>query len=172
MVNRGSLAENFMQSQVAAYSLLVLAGLASPPEGSSWEQFEPQEDGMSYLWCTSGRLDSGRRCLKKASLAHFSPLLVHLPRVQTPVILDLIYSWSQVQSVNEAVHETGASESTVIATFKCLREAASDWVMQRSEHSRLGGPGVIVAVDETFITRKKRNKAGFGGVKCSMQKLL
>ena len=95
-----------------------------------------------------------------------------LPRVKLPVLLELIYCWSQIESVNQAVHETGASESTVSATYAFLRETASDWMLRRSEHAKIGGPNVIVAVDETFITRKKRNKGGFFGHVTNGNKLI
>ena len=59
------------------------------------------------------------------------------------MLLEIVYSWSQLQSVNQAVHESGASESSVIAAYAFLRECSSDWVLRRSEHVKIGGRGLM-----------------------------
>ena len=62
---------------------------------------------------------------------------------KVPMLLEIVYSWSQLQSVNQAVHESGASESSVIAAYAFLRECSSDWVLRRSEHVKIGGRGLM-----------------------------
>ena len=44
-----------------------------------------------------------------------------------------------------------------------FRQMMAIWVKDKQSGRLLGGPGRFVAIDETYITKKRRNAAGFVG---------
>ena len=69
---------------------------------------------------------------------------------------------------------TGASEATVVQWFQWFRESCSHWLVNHCE--KIGGPGVIVQIDESLIVKSKYGRGHeleqrwvFGGY-CPSQK--
>ena len=57
----------------------------------------------------------------------------------------------------------GMDRSTVGSFFEQCRETVSEFTANATQGEKIGGRGKIVCIDETFITRKKRNRGGFRG---------
>lgn len=70
-------------------------------------------------------------------------------------ILQIIYYWSQQYSRNQAVHETGCSLDTVTNYYQACRQACYQWSL--SEQPNIGGPGMMVEIDESQMTKRKNN---------------
>lgn len=53
------------------------------------------------------------------------------------------------------VERTGLTEPTVIQWFEFFREICSTWLIQNPR--QIGGPGIIVQIDETLMAKRKHN---------------
>jgi transposase-like protein len=65
--------------------------------------------------------------------------------------------------VNEASHETGVHRNTVGEVYHILRDTVTAYMQKITGNRQIGGPGKIVCIDETHISKKKRNRGGFVG---------
>ena len=64
-----------------------------------------------------------------------------------------MYLWSLETSVKNTVIMSSVSERVVIQWFQYLRDICSTWL---SKHPyKLGGPGLIVEIDESIISKSK-----------------
>jgi hypothetical protein len=77
--------------------------------------------------------------------------------------VELMYQWSQMHSVEEAAHETGINPNTVGDFYHVCRETTTEFLEKATRNEKIGGAGRIVCIDETHVTKKKRNRGGFQG---------
>lgn len=81
----------------------------------------------------------------------------------------LAYFWSYASSVTATASMLGLSEHTIIDWFNMLREICSTHLIHHRQ--QIGGPGHIVEVDESLVSKRKYNRGHavpqrwvFGGV--------
>ena len=74
-----------------------------------------------------------------------------------------MYHWLMQHSFEETSHESGIHRATVGDVYDQFRETVSEFTANATKGEKLGGPGRIVCIDETHITRKSRNRGGFQG---------
>ena len=86
-------------------------------------------------------------------------------------LADLLYYWCIELSMQEVTAQVQVDENTVISWFNFIREICSADLI--ANPVQLGGPGHIVAIDETMVARRKpgnaqgrpvRSQWVFGGV--------
>ena len=70
----------------------------------------------------------------------------------------LIYLWS-IQTSNQQAHaQTGVSKQSITNAYACLREICDRYLLKNP--IRLGGPGVIVQIDESCFSHKPKHHRG------------
>ena len=101
-----------------------------------------------------------RRCRKTLSIRHQS-FLAQLRLTLQKLVL-VIYCWSIGMSVSTAKIMIGISETTVVDCFNFLREeCATKLISLPQVDKQLGGPGVIVEVDESVLVKKKYHRGAW-----------
>ncbi|XP_074658658.1 uncharacterized protein LOC141911570 [Tubulanus polymorphus] len=85
-------------------------------------------------------------------------------------ILKVTYWWSRKISLTNVAHECGLSLPTIVDWFSFCREVCVDMVITKRS-SKIGGPGIIVEIDELKFGKRKYHKGKrvegqwvFGGV--------
>ena len=81
-------------------------------------------------------------------------------RLKLSTWIHLIYKWSTQQCQNEVAKEVGVSLPTVGAVFGFLRHACERHFLENP--IKLGGPGVIVQIDESAFSHKVKHHKGRG----------
>ena len=76
--------------------------------------------------------------------------------------LILLNCFAQMSTVEKCVFESELSRSTCSQVLDIFRKELLDF-LGRARVARVGGANKIICVDETFITKRKRNRAGFQG---------
>lgn len=108
------------------------------------------------------------KCKKTKSLFYNSIFT----RSQLPVnvVLHILYCWAHECSIDFTSHECDVSTNTVTNFFQAFRQACK-YVTDNEPHFQIGGPGRIVEIDETIISKRKSNAGRilpeiwvFGGV--------
>ena len=75
---------------------------------------------------------------------------------------DLLYCWSIGMSVSTAKIMMGISETTAMDYFNFLREeCATKLISLPQVDKQLGGPGVIVEVDESVLVKRKYHRGAW-----------
>ncbi len=70
--------------------------------------------------------------------------------------IELLYFWSLETPVTRVAAETGLSERTCIQWYAFFRDVCSNWLLRNQV--QIGGPGVVVQIDESVIARRKYNR--------------
>ena len=83
--------------------------------------------------------------------------------VQPRAFLRLLFWFAQRLTMDQVREYTGLPTKTCATSVHLLRQILTKIVMEESSGERMGGPGKVVQVDETYFTKPKRNRAGFGG---------
>ena len=86
-----------------------------------------------------------------------------LPALSPSQLTHIFWHWSQMHSIEEAAFDTDVHEDTIATVYDWLRDSVTTYMQQVNANTKIGGPGRIVCLDETHITKKKRNKGGFPG---------
>ena len=68
----------------------------------------------------------------------------------------LMHWWSRQYSVKDAAEEVGVSEPTAIQVYSWLRDVCSHRLCTVDAPIKLGGQGVIVAIDESLFSHKPK----------------
>ena len=131
---------------------------------------------MPYFWCTQAIGPPVRRkgkkgrvrtrphtCNEKMTWRESFPWSRKINHLRPDQIVDLMYHWSMQHSVEETSHESGIHRATVGDVYDQFRETVSEFTANATKGEKLGGPGRIVCIDETHITRKSNNRGGFQG---------
>ena len=112
----------------------------------------------------SGRVRSRRfMCSEKCSWTDGCPWAKKFNKLKPDQTVELMYHWSQLHSVEETAHETGIHADTVGDFYHVCRETTTEFLHKVTRNEKIGGQGRIVCIDETHITKKKRNRGGFQG---------
>jgi hypothetical protein len=92
----------------------------------------------------------------------FCPLAGRLPNSVGPgVLLELLFWFAVKTPVQAAAAFTGVERGTVRRVFYALRLQLLEF-LAASFNGQLGGPGRVVVVDETCVTRPKRSRTLHG----------
>ena len=59
-------------------------------------------------------------------------------------------------NINDLNHETGLSAKTIVKFNKLFREVIIEHILCNSQP--IGGPGIIVQIDETLVFKRKYNR--------------
>ena len=82
-----------------------------------------------------------------------------------------MYWWARNYPVTDAAREAEVTEATACAVYQWLREVCSTRLLHTT--IRLGGPGVVVQIDESLMNHKpKVNISWSRGGACSLLILL
>ena len=100
-------------------------------------------DGVSW-WC---RRCKGRKTIREGSFFSKS-------RLSLQQWLLLIYWWARQYPVTDAAKETNVDKGTACDVYRWLREVCSTRLLRT--RIVLGGPGVIVQIDESLYCHKPK----------------
>ena len=100
-------------------------------------------DGVSW-WC---RRCKGRKTIREGSFFSKS-------RLTLQQWLLLIYWWAHQYPVTDAAKETNVDKGTACDVYRWLREVCSTRLLRT--RIVLGGPGVIVQIDESLYRHKPK----------------
>ena len=65
---------------------------------------------------------------------------------------------SSIHTCQQFLDIGGHNNNTVVDWFNFLREVCDDWMKNKSE--KLGGPGVVVEIDESYMCGRQKNGKG------------
>ena len=77
-------------------------------------------------------------------------------RIDWDKLLHLMFYWTNNMPVTDAVEQTGCSAITECDYYSLFREIAHLKVSNDAIANKIGGPGLHVEVDETFMSRRKK----------------
>ena len=174
------LAKFITYSCLGSFAFLCLARIATATSccgnDHPWSLHEPASGKMPYLWCThplgepratrskGGRVRLRRAiCSEKCTWSDDCPWAQKMNKLKPDQTVELMYQWSQLHSVEEAAHETGINPNTVGDFYHVCRETTTEFLEKATRNEKIGGAGRIVCIDETHVTKKKRNRGGFQG---------
>lgn len=109
---------------------------------------------MKFLTETKMFRCTKKDCRKKSSLLKGTFFAGHVLKLHQ--ILMMAFMWLSKTPQSSVIMMTGHSKTTVTAFFKYFRELVSDAV--DLEDVKIGGPGVIVEVDETKMGKRKYHR--------------
>jgi len=115
-----------------------------------------------YGWrCTN------RRCTHKVSFRKHS--FFSGSQLSLATVVEIIYYWTYRYPQEIVLHETGLSSRTVSNFYHLFREVFS--VILEEQSKPVGGPGVVIEIDEWKFEKRKLNKGRpvdglcmFGGI--------
>ena len=133
-----------------------------PPkkEGCNWVCYyrpgTPHKIGRP--WHTAP-LQKEKQCLKKRSWRAFCPLSQYLPNSISPrKLVKVLFYWSQKIPMQTVSLWLGIDRGTLREVYQVIRSYICEWLIFENQQL-LGGPGLVVVVDETFITPRKKSRS-------------
>jgi transposase-like protein len=99
------------------------------------------------------------RCDKKACNTQFSYRKLTFffnSRLNCAQILHLAYNWLNRYSQSQCINQTGHSSETVTAFYRHFRRLVGSTLEE--EDTIVGGPGIVVQIDETKLGKRKYNR--------------
>jgi hypothetical protein len=99
------------------------------------------------------------RCNRRSCNVEFSQrkhTLFYGSQLNCAQILHLAYVWLNRCSQTQAINQTGNSPNTVTTFYKHFRQLVASTL--DDEDTQIGGPGIIVEVDETKLGKRKYNQ--------------
>ena len=87
-------------------------------------------------------------------------------------LVRLIWWFSQRTPIEQASVYSGCRKKTTSKVFFQIRSKINEEMFKICTDENLGGPGKVVCVDETFLTKKKKSKARMGRVTAPNQTII
>ena len=122
-----------------------------------------------YVWRCSNK-----KCHKKVSIRRGSWFENH--NLTLEQILYHTYFWVYKCNQEFVIHELGISERTIVDWYNFAREVC-DTILQKTENNIIGGPGIVVEIDESKFGKRKFHKGRrvdgvwvFGGIERDSKK--
>lgn len=123
----------------------------------------------NYVWRCSNK-----KCHKKVSVRKGSWFENH--NLTLEQILHIIYFWVYRCNQEFVCHELGVCERTIVDWYNYAREVC-DNILQTNENNVIGGPGIVVEIDESKFGKRKYHKGRrvdgvwvFGGIERDSKK--
>ena len=101
-----------------------------------------------YVWRCSNK-----KCHKKVSIRKGSWFENH--NLTLEQILYVTYFWVYKCNQEFVIHELGICERTIVDWYNYAREVETVYPTKPLKNNTIGGPGVIVEIDESKFGRKK-----------------
>ena len=79
-------------------------------------------------------------------------------RVNLATEFEIIYLWSNNISVKNSANLTGISKKTIIQYFSYCRDIVSWKLVSDPGRFQFGGPGTVVQIDESCVSKRKFNR--------------
>ena len=139
---------------------------------------------QAYFWCRHPKLDvdpppaapePGRRLKKKLKICSAKRQWMkkkqgdmpfadeNLPKIQPADLVKVLWNFSQMLPIEYSVWETGVSKDSVGWIYYMLRDTLGAYMAKIGADRKMGGPGRVVCLDETFFCKRPKNKGGFKG---------
>ena len=68
----------------------------------------------------------------------------------------LMHWWARQYPVKDAANEVAVSEATTIQVYSWLRDVCSYRLCSVDPQIKLGGPGIVVSIDESLFSHKPK----------------
>lgn len=105
--------------------------------------------GDGYVWKCPNRKCNKERTIRKNSCFENCKLSI-------ATVFDLMYFWANDMHKHKFImKELNLSSSTVVEWMNFMRDITVDYY--ESHHEKIGGPGVIVEIDECQLVRRKHH---------------
>ena len=92
------------------------------------------------------------RCCCKTSVSLRSGTFFEKSRLQLRQWIVLMYWWAREYPVKDAADEANVDEKTAIQAYQYCRDICSWRLLNHDAPLMLGGQGVVVQIDESFVT--------------------
>ena len=81
---------------------------------------------------------------------------LHLPHIKPEAFCQIAWQWSKRVPPGKCENEVNKriSGNTIQAYYKFFRQTVTDFLEDTTAGEQIGGPGRIVAIDETFFTKR------------------
>ena len=86
-----------------------------------------------------------------------------MPKVTPDKLLSVSWHWSHNHTPEEAAYDAEVDRNTVGRIYGHLRDIVTAFMAKLTGGILIGSPEKPVCVDETVITKKKKNRGGFRG---------
>jgi hypothetical protein len=98
--------------------------------------------------CSSYRVDA----------KSFALVIDFISRLPLAKLVYLVYWWSGETTVKSAADTTGVSQKTIVQLYQYMRDVCSTKLLNTPPD--LGGPGVVVQIDESLFNHKSKYQRG------------
>ena len=115
---------------------------------SFWTKYSKSKDGWAWK-CQTKLCHNYKNYISIRKGSFFANSNIPLPKW-----LHLMYLWATKASNKQTQLQTGLSNHTIIDAFACLREICGRYLQENP--IQLGGPGIIVQVDESQFSHKPK----------------
>ena len=161
----------------AAQFLLFFSIVVFPSECTHHHAWKPSMVGSSFkMRCQRNFVDqvlnteTGQlepqcgKCNQWLNWRSVGGFVAKLPVGITPENLVRILFWfSQKLSLKQISTFAGIPPKTTRKVVKLIRTTMTEYMQTLNTAEKLGGDGRVVCIDETYVTKRKRNRAGFAG---------
>ena len=117
-----------------------------------WTKYLKSKDGWAWK-CQTKLCQNYKNYISIRKGSFFANSNIPLPKW-----LHLMYLWATKASNKQTQLQTGLSNHTIIDAFACLREICGRYLQENP--IQLGGPGIIVQVDESQFSHKPKHHRG------------
>lgn len=99
---------------------------------------------------------NGRKCNKSTISLRKNSFFAN-SKLPLTILIFLIYEWAQNTPIKNVVHELKLNKKTIIDWFRFCRDVCFQYHTNIKIKKKIGGPGKVVEIDETVVTRRKYN---------------
>ena len=124
-------------------------------EAINWPRCNNLMDTIVSSQSLDGFIFNCKVCRKKVSVWKNS--FLEVSKITMIQFIDFInFLFESNLNINDLNHETGLSAKTIVKFNKLFREVIIERILCNSQP--IGGPGIIVQIDETLVFKRKYNR--------------